>query len=1140
MLSIMLTLSLCTVNVHGLRDQAKCSNVISWLKIMEFDFVFLQETYLHSSDFHNFKKMWNGPVFYSSAPSTHSSGVAIACSSKLPFSYSQLRSDNNGRVVSILCSTPNSSFRICNVYAPCDPKERVSFFNDIYTYSRGNEPLVVGGDFNCILHQKDRSGDSRNTSSFVGRKELTSFIKSYSLVDAWLKCDPSDSGHTWVHTGKSQSSRIDRFYVNENFNIVKASKVPFHLSDHDAVNIVIEIPNHNTKFRTYWKFNVSMCKDDVFVDDLTFHYRMWQTLKPGFDSIIDWWENIKGRVQELCTIHGVRRARERRRQLSNLQQTCLSGDKEEVSKILSDESRGAFIRSRERFLEEGEKPGGYFYKAERANAEAKCIKEIRNSQGDIVSGDEVTTVFHDFFTNLYTCDLNVDHDVQDVFLNSISDSISQEKSNLIDKPIELSEIKKALMSMAKNKSPGIDGLPVEFYLQFYDIICDDLLMVYNEVYSSELLSNTQRMAVITLLPKKGDPLDPANRRPISLLTVDYKVIAKILQLRISSVLPDVVNECQTCSVPGRSIHHNLCLLRDIVDCAKLRGNSCALISIDQHKAFDKVNWEFLFKVLKKFNFGNRFIMWVKILYTDIKSRILVNGQLSDEVNVRRGVRQGCPLSPVLYVLFIEPLARFIMSRKDIRGFHIPGGRGRCVKLLQYADDATCVATSQTDIVNLFKSFALFEKASGASLNLKKTYGLKLGDFVGRKLMGDINWVEDKIYINGVCFGTDNCVRAFWKSLCEIAIKKVKLWESRGLTLLGKIGIVNTCIYPLFYYAARVYLPEPGFYKEIVKVVFRFIWQKKTELVSRDTFTLSSAKGGLNLDRLSVKMQALFIRDMIPHLLGQNNMSYNSMFLRYFMAQKLRNIYPIVWSNLVPHSEIMSASYENACSLILTLYNSDPQFANAGTRTRDIIRLLMSKDYVPRAMEANPLRDWPVIWEMTHHSLLCNALKSFNWRTVHGALYTREKLSHWSVSDGKCPCCHKLESIDHVFWDCSSIYNILCWANEVTKRLLGPDVSLSQNLFLYGFPTPQKSQPLWARVWFIYVVTRKAIWNRRCTFIFENKLVSEDALILKVKEEIRLRILVDFKRWSQEKFMKSWVQGSTLCLVLGKDVTISLP
>ncbi|PIK45408.1 pol-like protein [Apostichopus japonicus] len=392
------------------------------------------------------------------------------------------------------------------------------------------------------------------------------------------------------------------------------------------------------------------------------YLRLWRTLKAGFVSVAEWWETIKSRIRDLCIVYGVRRAREKRKVLKELQSRCLSGDNEVVARILAEEREGAFIRSRERFLEDGETPG-YFYLKERARAQAKFIKQVRDSNGCIVKGTGVINVFHEFYSHLYSADNSVDRESQSSLLNSIACSVSADQLKDLEKPIELSEIKLALSAMAKNKSPGIDGLPAEFYLEFLDLLGEDLLCLYNDVFCRKLLSVSQRISVVTLLPKKGDALDPANRRPISLLTADYKVIAKILQLRLSRVMSSIVSIFQTCSVPGRSIHQNLSILRDIADMVKFWGNACAFISLDQHKAFDK------------------------ILYTDIRSKVLVNGQLSDDVTIQRGVRQGCPLSPALYVLFIEPLAQYILQCNNIRGFHIPGSGGRVIKLLQYADDA---------------------------------------------------------------------------------------------------------------------------------------------------------------------------------------------------------------------------------------------------------------------------------------------------------------------------------------------------------------------------------------------------------------------------------------------------------------------
>ena len=130
-------------------------------------------------------------------------------------------------------------------------------------------------------------------------------------------------------------------------------------------------------------------KDDLFIHELQFHYNLWQTLKPGYKSILFWWESIKGRVKDLCIKHGAKLAKRKREILSAKQRACISGGRDEVSNLLLDEGRGAYVRAREKFIEGGEKPG-YFNRQEKNRARHKEIKEIRGRDGRVVNGDGIS------------------------------------------------------------------------------------------------------------------------------------------------------------------------------------------------------------------------------------------------------------------------------------------------------------------------------------------------------------------------------------------------------------------------------------------------------------------------------------------------------------------------------------------------------------------------------------------------------------------------------------------------------------------------------------------------------------------------------------------------------------------------------
>ena len=275
-----------------------------------------------------------------------------------------------------------------------------------------------------------------------------------------------------------------------------------------------------------------------------------------------------------------------------------------------------------------------------------------------------------------------------------------------------------------------------------------ILGVFRCANELNLLGDSQRLGIITLLEKKGDQLDPKNKRPIS-LNVDYKILSKALCMRLGKVLPDIIGPFQTCGVKGRSID-NLRLLRDLVNFVDGRNLDCLVISLDQQKAFDRVNWSFLFKVLHRFGFGPNFRHWIELLYTDISSTVLVNGELSSPFLLSRVVRQGCPLSPLLYVLFIEPLAQTIIGDAHLEGLTIPGANGLQCRVLQYADDTTCIVRGARSLRRLFGIIDGFERASGSRLNMAKSQGLVLGSWPSNlSEVVPIKWTTDPIKINGV-------------------------------------------------------------------------------------------------------------------------------------------------------------------------------------------------------------------------------------------------------------------------------------------------------------------------------------------------------------------------------------------------------
>ncbi|CAM2104296.1 unnamed protein product [Caretta caretta] len=211
-------------------------------------------------------------------------------------------------------------------------------------------------------------------------------------------------------------------------------------------------------------------------------------------------------------------------------------------------------------------------------------------------------------------------------------TVSAGDQDRLQLPLTLAEFSEALRRMPTNKSPGMDGLIMQFYRVFWDVLSPDLVTVWAESLQSGVLPLSCRRAMLTLLPKKWDLHDLRNWRPVSLLSMDYKVVAKVISLWLGSVLADVIHPDQTYTVLGRSIFDNLYLVRDLLELGCRDGLSFALLSLDQEKAFDRVDHRYLLNTLQAFGFGPQFVGFLWALYASTECLVRLNWTLTEPVS----------------------------------------------------------------------------------------------------------------------------------------------------------------------------------------------------------------------------------------------------------------------------------------------------------------------------------------------------------------------------------------------------------------------------------------------------------------------------------------------------------------------------
>ncbi|KAJ4946367.1 hypothetical protein JOQ06_024034, partial [Pogonophryne albipinna] len=446
-----------------------------------------------------------------------------------------------------------------------------------------------------------------------------------------------------------------------------------------------------------------------------------------------------------------------------------------LANLLDVKVQGALVRSRFLNTNEMDAPTSFFFDLEKKNGQRRVIHSLLSDTGqEITEPSQIRRRAVSFYSTLYTSEYEEGETLSEGFCNELP-QVSEETNSQLEGPLTIQELQTALQGMQGRRAPGIDGLSVEFYKAYWDVLSHDLLDVFNESLASGSMPMSCRRAVITLLPKKGNLQDIENWRPVSLLCVDYKLLSKALATRLGRAVEQVIHRDQTYCVPGRSMVDNVHLIRDVLEVSSSLGINTGLISLDQEKAFDRVVHSFLWKVMEKIGFSAGFIAKIKVLYNKIESVLKFNGGLCAPFRVCRGVRQGCALSGMLYALSLEPLLNKIRSK--LQGLFLPGFSGGMV-LSAYADDVIVFIRDQKDTDMLVNIVRDFSSASAARVNWRKSEALAVGEWSGGLpvLPQNMIWKKDGLKYLGVFLGNKSIVLRNWEDVIGKIEGKLSKWK----------------------------------------------------------------------------------------------------------------------------------------------------------------------------------------------------------------------------------------------------------------------------------------------------------------------------------------------------------------------------
>lgn len=543
----------------------------------------------------------------------------------------------------------------------------------------------------------------------------------------------------------------------------------------------------------------------------------------------------------------------------------LENKKKELENIRKDKMKGKLVRSRVQWIEEGEKPTKYFCGLESKNFTSKIIPKVEKEGGIIVTNQfDILKEAKSFYENLYknnnsTCTVDdLNHSLNNLDFSKLTDD---EKLNL-EGEITIEEASWALKKMKNNKTPGSDGFSTEFFKFFWRDLKHFVVDSLNYGLQEGELSVTQKQGIITCLPKDNKPRHfLKNWRPISLLNTVYKIGSGVIASRVKKVLDKLINLDQTGFISGRYIGDNIRLVYDILQYTEEQDIPGLLLLIDFEKAFDSISWDFLLSVLQFFNFGESFIKWVKVLYTNISSAVIQGGNLSNFFKIERGCRQGDPLSPYLFILCAEILAIKIRGNKNISGISITQIEH---KLSQFADDTSLILDgSEKSLQETLLELDWYADISGLKINFSKTHVVWIGS---KKYSNDVlchdrnlSWGTTKFKLLGVNFDVnlENMVDCNYRDKLSQIKNLVNTWSKRNLTLIGRISVVKTLILPILNHLIMT-LPNPNdeIVKKIDNLIYSFIWNSPVHRVKKEVLQKSHIDGGLKMINLSAFILAL--------------------------------------------------------------------------------------------------------------------------------------------------------------------------------------------------------------------------------------------------------------------------------------------
>ncbi|GJY32697.1 RNA-directed DNA polymerase, eukaryota [Tanacetum coccineum] len=763
------------------------------------------------------------------------------------------------------------------VYAPHDLKDKCMLWDYLtYVSNHWDGEVMMMGDFNEVRFKSDRFGSFFNER---GADMFNSFISNASLEEVPL----GGCAYTWCHKSASKMSKLDRFLISKNLmhkcpNICAITLDRF-ISDHRPILLRESSFDYGpTPFRFfhYWMevdgFNefVNILDGQRLESDHNGMRNMLFKLKFLKSKIREWINVFKYNSKaELIRLKGELQAVDGDIDNGNGSDEVVSKRTEIINSMLrlnKIKASEAAQKAKIKWSVEGDENSSFFHGMLNKNRSQLSIRGVMADGVWIENPDLVKDEFVQHFSSRFGKPTDIRASI-DMNFPKVLSSVQKEE---LECDVSKEELKRAVWDCGMDKSPGPDGFTFGFFRKFWSTIENDVYEAVTYFFTNGDIPKGCNSSFIALIPKTPGANMVKDFRPISLIGCMYKIIAKILTNRLVGVIGDIVNEVQSAFIADRQILDGPFILNEVMHWCTVKKKQALIFKVDFEKAYDSVRWDFLDEVLQKFGFGNKWRMWIQSSLRSSRGSILVNGSPTEEFQFYRGLKQGDPLSPFLFILIMESL-HLSFQRVVDAGMFTGINLSPSVNLshMFYADDAVFIGHWNDGNINtLVNVLECFYRASGLRINMckSKIMGIHVeGDLVkhAASKLGCLILNTPFVYLGTKVGGKMSRVKE-WNEVVDKVVSRLSKWKMKTLSIGGRLTLLKSVLGSIPIFHMSIYRVPSRVLQQLESIRNRFfngndLGSKKAIWIKWSNVLADKAKGGLGVSSLYALNRGLMIK-----------------------------------------------------------------------------------------------------------------------------------------------------------------------------------------------------------------------------------------------------------------------------------------